>query len=327
MNQYIFDADSHIMESEADIAREGNLKRGRLMPSDAWDRSLNGKFPFKAPDTNEHLRFMDSCGISKTVVYPTRSLSLGLQPDSTVATAIVNGYHAVVKQYCDSSQGRLLPAALALPHDPRATAKEVEKYRSEGFAALTVLPHGHGGLLGDKRYLELYESCEAASMPITVHPNSVGVEGLDEFTTFIEMHTCSVPFILMKQFVSLTFSGIFERYPKLRWYFPEAGAAWLPYWIDRMDKEYLLRKSETQLSNLPSEVIKQTKIFLSFGSAENNLDYSDSCVGGGVVWASDFPHWDHEYAHEYSRIQENFGAEFAERALYRNATSLYKEGN
>ncbi|HGW4639409.1 TPA: amidohydrolase family protein [Acinetobacter baumannii] len=323
MEFMVFDADAHIMDSEGEIAKSANINRSRLMPCDAWDRSLGGKYPYISPSTTQHIDFMNRLKISQSVIYPTRSLSLGLQPEMQIAEAIVNGYHEVVKSFCEPAKNCLLPAALALPHNPSYTAAYIEKYKQEGFVALTLLPHGNGGLLGHKRFYELYEACEAASMPITIHPNSAGVSGLEEFSTFIEMHTCSVPFILFKQLVSLTFSGVFEKFPKLRWFFPEAGAGWLPFWIDRMDKEYFLRQSETSLTVKPSELLAQSLVYVSSGSSEEGLDIIDQKLGGGVVWASDYPHWDHEDFIEINFLVQNYGAEFTKRMLQDNAQSLY----
>ncbi|WP_334002281.1 amidohydrolase family protein [Burkholderia cepacia] len=323
MKNTIFDADAHIMDSESDIARHAGISRRRLMPSDAWDRSMGGGYPFVSPSIEQHLAFMDDADISQAVVYPTRSLSLGLVPEMDIAKGIVDGYHHVARTFCEQSRGRILPAALALPHRPAWSAARVEQYRKDGFVALTLLPHGRGGLLGDERFFELYESCEAASMPITVHPNSAGVAGLDEFDTFVEVHTCSVPFVLAKQLVSLTFSGVFEHFPKLRWFFPEAGAGWITYWIDRMEKEFALRRTETRLSEAPSELLVRTGIYVGFGGVESGLDVIDQSLGGGVVWASDYPHWDHEKSSGSEELVQRYGQEASAKMLYGNAKSLY----
>ena len=48
----------------------------------------------------------------------------------------------------------------------------------------------------------------------------------------------SFPFDQMTAMTALVSGGVFDRHPKLRVAFLEAGVGWVPYFIDRMHEHY-----------------------------------------------------------------------------------------
>jgi predicted TIM-barrel fold metal-dependent hydrolase len=52
------------------------------------------------------------------------------------------------------------------------------------------------------------------------------------------VHTLSHSFAQMLQCTSMMFRGVFDRFPKLRVAFMEAGCSWAPYWFGRMNEEW-----------------------------------------------------------------------------------------
>jgi predicted TIM-barrel fold metal-dependent hydrolase len=294
------------------------------MPADAWDRSLGGKFDEGQGSLCAQLEFMTRVGIAASVVYPTRSLSLGMIREPKAASAIMNAYNELVLEYAAGAPaGAVRAAALCTPTCLAESVRKTEAWKKDGYAALTLLPHGHDRLLGEPEFFDLYEACEAVGLPICLHPNSNGIEGLGAFKSFVEVHTCAVPFILIRQLISLVFGGVFERFPKLRWLLPEAGCNWLLYWIERMDGEYRLRREETELSRPPAELLASIPLFVSAAGPEADLDRVDAALGGGVVWASDYPHWDHSGLAHVDDLRASIPEPLFRRISWDNAISLY----
>src|SRR5258706_14592127 len=125
----------------------------------------------------------------------------------------------------------------------------------------------------------------------------LGGAGVDLFPQFIQAHTCSHAFGQMRQITSMVFEGIPERFPRLRIACLEAGCGWAPYWAERMDDEYAKRASEApRLTRKPSDYIRSGSIFFSCEADEWLLPQALKLIGENqVVYASDFPHWDHSY--------------------------------
>ena len=62
--------------------------------------------------------------------------------------------------------------------------------------------------------------------------------GVDRFTNYIQVHCISFPFDQMTAMTALVSGGVFDRHPTLRVAFLEAGAGWLPWFIERLGEHY-----------------------------------------------------------------------------------------
>ncbi|HME92825.1 MAG TPA: amidohydrolase family protein, partial [Methylomirabilota bacterium] len=165
-----------------------------------------------------------------------------------------------------------------------------------------------GHLLGDSRYADVYEEAQRLDVMLGIHASGshLGGAGVDLFPAFIQAHTCSHAFGQMRQLTSVIFEGIPERFPRLRLAFLEAGCGWAPYWMERMDDEYAKRAAEAPaLKRKPSDYVRGGSIFFSCEADEWLLPQALKLVGENqVVYASDFPHWDHSYPASLDEIRE-----------------------
>ena len=87
----------------------------------------------------------------------------------------------------------------------------------------------------------LYAAAVELDMPLGVH-GAPGIHlpkiGVDRFDNYIQVHCVSFPFDQMTAMTALVSGGVFDRHPKLRVAFLEAGVGWVPYFIDRMHEHY-----------------------------------------------------------------------------------------
>ena len=86
-----------------------------------------------------------------------------------------------------------------------------------------------------------YAAAVELDMPLGVH-GAPGIHlpkiGVDRFTNYIQVHCISFPFDQMTAMTALVSGGVFDRHPKLRVAFLEAGVGWVPYFIDRMHEHF-----------------------------------------------------------------------------------------
>ena len=132
----------------------------------------------------------------------------------------------------------------------------------------------------------------------------------------------------MKQFVSVIFEGVPERYPKLRLAFLEAGCGWVVYLLDRMDERFRLRGAvEAPLvRKTPSAYVDDGNIFFSLEADERLLPETLRLIGDDkFVYASDFPHWDGEFPEniEHLLAREDLTPDQRRRVTRDNALRLY----
>jgi predicted TIM-barrel fold metal-dependent hydrolase len=61
---------------------------------------------------------------------------------------------------------------------------------------------------------------------------------------FISVHALGFVFYNMVHMTNWIINGLPERFPKLKVIWIESGLAWLPFMIQRLDNEYMMRSSE-----------------------------------------------------------------------------------
>jgi predicted TIM-barrel fold metal-dependent hydrolase len=91
--------------------------------------------------------------------------------------------------------------------------------------------------------------------------------------------------------VQLLTSGVFDRFPEIRFYFAETNASWLPSALYFLDDNYALYKGIFGASwdRSPSEQILE---HCWFGIVRDPVAFrlGDAVPFGNLMWGSDFPH-------------------------------------
>jgi predicted TIM-barrel fold metal-dependent hydrolase len=132
----------------------------------------------------------------------------------------------------------------------------------------------------------------------------------------------------MMQMMHMTYEGAFECFPALRVAYLEAGCTWVPYLLNRMDEEWEKRGAEEAplCKQKPSAYIKSARVFVHAEPGEDLLPQALEILGDqSLVYASDWPHWDHEYPES---IEHLWGREDLTEAQKRgiladNARAMY----
>ena len=93
--------------------------------------------------------------------------------------------------------------------------------------------------LGDRYYDPVWELLQDLDVPFSTH-EFMGLRGnsfgSDRFRGYSEWHTVVHPFEAMGAIVSMICHGVYERFPRLRVAYLEAGCGWLPSWLHRIDE-------------------------------------------------------------------------------------------
>jgi predicted TIM-barrel fold metal-dependent hydrolase len=315
MNHSVLDADGHVTESTAQVAKyldEPYRRRPldfQFYPWDGWDRRLLGTLGDVGGDAETWLRALDKGGVETTILYPTLGLFMSFLKDREWAVAICRAYNSFMHEAFVSVNPRLKAVALLPVQDPDAAALELRRAVRELGLVGAMLAADGTHLLGDARFTPIYEEADRLGVMLGIHASGshLGGAGVDLFPRFIQAHTCSHAFGQMRQFTSMIFEGVPERFPGLRIAFLEAGCGWAPYWMERMDDEFAKRgRAEAPaLKKKPSEYARSGNIYFSCEADEWLLPQALKLVGENqIVWASDFPHWDNSYPGSIDEIRD-----------------------
>ena len=302
----IVDADGHIIETDEQLVPylEGPYhapdRRRTFYPRDEWDRRLGGRLGDWAHDADAWLRALDMGGVQITVLYPTNGLFLGFVKDPDWAVALSKAYNNFLYHEVLNKSPRIKAVALLPVQAPQEAAAELRRtVKDLGFVGGMLVADGPH-LLGQSQFVAIYEEAQRLDTMLAIHGSGshLGGGGVDLFPKFIQAHTASHPFAQMRQFTSIIFEGIPERFPSLRLAFLEAGVGWVPYWVGRMDEEYDKRGAAEApvLKKSPSDYLKSGNIYFSCEADEPLLPEALRLLGADIiVYATDWPHWDNEF--------------------------------
>ena len=333
----VLDADGHVTESYEQLAKyldEPYRRRPLAFPwyaADGWDRRLVDKFHDWAGNAEQWLKALDKGGMEQAVLFPTLGLFMSFLKDREWAVRLCRAYNTLLYEEFIRVSPRLKAVALLPVQDPEAAAKELRRAVRELGHVGGMLAADGSHVLGDERFTPIYEEAQRLDVMLGVHASGshLGGGGVELFSKFIQAHTCSHPFGQMRQLTSIVFEGIPERFPDLRIAFLEAGAGWAPYWMERMDDEYA-KRGEVEapaLRKKPSDYVRSGKIYFSCEADEWLLPQALKLVGENqIVYASDFPHWDHSFPGSIDEIRNRGDLTDAQKkkVLADNCRRLYK---
>jgi len=299
-----------------------------------------GSFDFSV-DAAAWIRFADALNIRTAVLYPSAGLSFGRIRHVAWARSVAHAYNEWLASTYLASSPRLRGVGLIPLQDPPAAVAELRHAVNDLGMCGGVLPtNGMNGLLGDRLYRPIYEAADELGCVIAIHGGSYAGLALEQMNTLAGAHALGHPFGIMLQFVSMTLNGIFDDYRNVRFAFLEAGAAWLPFVLERLDGSYRgfvpfnldgdllnLRDGESVRERLTGH-LRSGRIFVGVEGDEPDLPHCVETIGPEpFVFSSDFPHEVNLEIcrHEIEEIAENPAMTAAHKAaiLHDNACRLY----
>ena len=318
-------------------AREWYLDIPAFSPG-VSDGSYQAKFPTahegaRMVHTAEQMREeLDEIHVDIGVLFPDHLLKLPVLTQTPYAAALARAYNAwLLEEWCSVEQG-LLGCVIACNHDPQDAAREIRKYADEPSIVGVYLPcAGIDPLWGHRMYDPIYEAAQEADLPVLLHSVTVTHPVFPfnnhGFDTEIGRHSCSHTFSIMANIVHMITTGVPVRYPQLRVAVTEAGISWVPFLMNRLDKEYLERRREVPfLEERPSHYLK--KMYFATQPIEEPENLGDlvkfmELYDGedNTIFASDWPH--HDFDHPMKVHQVPFTNEVRRKVFGENALRLF----
>ncbi len=322
----IVDCDAHHYENENfneilpfmenDVLRQltmsGRAKgRHSIVPAQVGYQDMGGRVtryplrmtektePGKLRDVQLGERWMDAMGVDYSCLFPTGMLNVGLHPQKEMEVELCWAYNRwLTEVVLPENHGRFY-TQLALPlSDPEASLRQVETFGGRkgvtGFMVTTVrtLP------VHDNALMKVYRAIEERGLSLAFHsgPNW-GEPVFKGLNRFISVHALGFSFYNILHCTNWVINGMGERFPKLPVIWIESGLAWIPFLMQRLDHEYMMRPSEAPLlKKKPSDYMRD--MFYSTQPMEiqdmEALETTFRMMNAEtqLMYASDYPHWD-----------------------------------
>ncbi len=232
-------------------------------------------------------------GIEKQVLFATNS-GIPLLNEGPLGTALCQAYNNWVIGFVKGYEDKLFPTAVMPAGHPEGMAAELKRAVGElGFRAAHISGYSKTMSADDPAFDEFYATAEALDIPLFVHPHSRGPIA-NRHKNFYQMHALARPTMAADALVSFVIGGVFERFPKLKVGFFECNAAWMLYWMDRMEMGYDFLKQDyaPYLNSRPSDYVRRN-CYLTVESHEKCLPEAFDLIGEkNLMMSSDYPHWD-----------------------------------
>ena len=283
-------------------------------------------------DVPARVRHMDELGIDVHVLYPTVLLQ-GVTADPAVELALRRSYNRWLADKCASTKGRLrwvcAPPMLSID-------KAIAELRfAKDHGACGVLKKGDveaGKWPNDPYFFPLYEEAERLDMPICFHTGT-GVPELLPAEKFLYGRLQRLTLPVAAAVHSMLLFDIPGKFPKLRFAFVEAGAAWLTFIVGNLKRRAEKIASGNALSfreiNLADDILRANRIYVTCFPDED-LPYLLRTFGSdNLIAGSDYGHADPARENGFvERIRGraakgDFSIEAADKILYHNAKAVY----
>ena len=275
----------------------------------------------------------DTDGIDEMVLFPSFGLCVPTLEDPGLGAGLARMYNTWAAEFCAKSQGRLHAAAVVpIEHVEESITVMTEAKELE--LVCTVLPPALKSRNLDHPDLDpFYAAAADLGMPLGVH-GAPGIHlpkiGVDRFTNYIQVHCISFPFDQMSAMTALVSGGVFDRHPRLRVAFLEAGAGWLPWFVERLGEHFESRGDWIPggWQRHPAEYVAAGNVWVTCEPDEGTLPAIVESLGDGcVMFASDYPHWDGAWPKATSELVEHASGRLDPASLARiaagNARAFY----
>jgi predicted TIM-barrel fold metal-dependent hydrolase len=146
--------------------------------------------------------------------------------------------------------------------------------------------------------MKLYAALQERSLPLAFHAaTNWGDQSMHITNRFIATHALGFTWFNIVHLTNWVVNGIPERFPGLKTIWIESGLAWVPFVMQRLDSEYMMRTSECPLlKRKPSEYM-QEMYYTSQPLERSNMKLTQATFEAikadtQLLYASDWPHWD-----------------------------------
>jgi len=322
----IVDVDSHHYENECydeflpfienEVLRQlvlaGRTKgRQTLMPTQVSFQDMGGRitrYPMRASEKTDAgklrdvelgQRWMDAMSVDYACLFPTLLLSIGLHPSTEMEVELCWAYNRWLTEKALPASGGRFYSMLCMPFsEPDEALRHVEAFGDRkgvgGFMVTTVrnIP------VHDNSLMKVYSAIEERGLVLSFHSAFNWNETIFKTCNrFLAVHALGFSFYNILHLTNWVTNGIPERFPKLPVIWIESGLAWVPFLMQRLDHEYMMRPSECPaLKKKPSEYMRD--MYYSSQPMEIQDREAMECTfrmmdaENRLLYASDYPHWD-----------------------------------
>jgi predicted TIM-barrel fold metal-dependent hydrolase len=280
-------------------------------------------------DPEQRDKELDADGVAAEVIFPDADaitgmagppfgagLSAGEITEPDLAFAGARAHNRFLVELCSHRPERRGGVGLVpITHDVERAVHEIEWLAQQpGIRGVMVptmwrdhLPYNHPA------YDPVWAACQAAGLPVHTHSGEAPQE---EYNDNIGIYLAEAAWWPARPMWHLLFSGVFERFPQLKFVVTESAAYWAAdmmwKWDQYMGGGHTTKKLaallEGKISRLPSDYFG-TNLFIGASTMSKEELRRRYVIGCDVMmWGTDYPHPEGTWPHTVERLRSDFRA-------------------
>jgi predicted TIM-barrel fold metal-dependent hydrolase len=274
----------------------------------------------------------DSDGVVGEVIFPNTvppffpSFVLFSPPPSTEdyarRRAGIQAHNRWLEDFCGRYPERRAGIGQVFVNDIDDAIEDVRWIKEHGLRGGILLPNIPPDVdwikpLNHPDYDRLWAVCQDLDVPVNVH-GGTGSPSYARVPSSALIMLAEVEHFSRRPLLFLLLSGVFERFPRLKFVMTEAGCAWVPALLDRLDQT-LQRVRDTgsvgELRFKPEQVLPKsaTEYFqqnvwlgVSFPRIADTVAASGRLGLSKIMWGSDYPHDEGTYPYTTLALRQVF---------------------
>jgi predicted TIM-barrel fold metal-dependent hydrolase len=282
-------------------------------------------------DPKARIEDMDRAGILASLCFPTVTRFCGQlfmeASDREFGFVCLQAYNDwMIEEWCASAPGRYIPLILIPMWDPPLAAKEMERCAAKGATAFAFsenpAPLGLPTIHDKDRYWDPVMSTAAElEMIVCMHVGSSSqVPQIAPDAPFMANLTWGAT-RTSGTMLSWLFSGMFQRFPKLKIALSEGEIGWIPYFLERaeqvLDKQrYWVQRgvkfadhatTDVDLDNLDIRALFRGHVFGCFIDDAHGIASIDEIGEDNIMCETDYPHSDSTWPDSIEVVKNQIG--------------------
>jgi predicted TIM-barrel fold metal-dependent hydrolase len=284
------------------------------------------------------LQDMDADGISAQLLYPSvcEEGARMFGDDRELQLACVRAYNEWLIEFCAAAPERLFGHAVIPATGVADAVSELEWALRHDYRGVLISTFPNGAVEPSADDDPFWARAQEAGVPVALHIGSFHADGPVKRRRFepeaVLPRACvsksganTVPLV-----ARMIFSGIFERFPRLRALLVEANIGWIPAMLEQADDMFLryrwFTKTAATLPSMPSRVFHRN-VWATFMIDTVGIELRHRLNVDHLMWSTDYPHTGTDWPNSRVTIERVFHGvprDEVKRMLHGNCKTLYR---
>lgn len=252
----------------------------------------------------------------------------------------IRAHNRWLADWCAEHAERRAGIGLVYLNDIDDAIEDVRWIAAHGLRGGILLPHvppdcTHILPLYAPEYDRLWRVCEEVGVVVNQH-GGTGSPDYGRYPVSLAIRLLETPWFSTRSYAHLLLTGVFERFPSLRYTVTESGCAWVPGTLENLDRIWAMVRSGTvgefqfaegaMPPHPPSHYAKRNCWYGASAPSRGEIAGRNEIGVERLLWGSDYPHYEGTYPYTRQSLRHTFHdlPESEVRAILGgNAAALY----